>query len=69
MEDKRNILKEEKPFKYKLLKNEKAQIIHYNKMIKTIVGKDYQKLLKVIEKDDEYQLQLFLAKVTGHYKH
>lgn len=69
MEDKRNILKEEEPFDYKLLKDDKAQIFYNNKMIKVIHGKDYIKLTNKINSDDEYTLQLFLAKITGHFKH
>ena len=69
MEDKRNILFDEKPFAYKLLKDKKAQISYKGKMISTITGKDYNKLLRVIALDNVYELQLFLAKITGNFKH
>jgi hypothetical protein len=69
MEDKRDILKNEKPFSWQLLKNDKAFIFCRNKSIKTISGKQLQKLLLLIELEDGYNIQLFLAKVTGHFKH
>ncbi len=69
MEDKRNILRDEEPFAYKLLKDKKAQIYYRNKMIKLLVGKEFDKLLKAIESEDAYKLQLFMAKVTGNFKH
>ncbi len=69
MEDKRHILRDEQPFDYKLLKDNKAQIFYNNRMIMLIVGKNYDKLLRHIDADDSYGLQLFMAKVTGHFKH
>ena len=69
MEDQRNILFNEKPFAYKLLKDNKAQISFRGKMVSTIVGKEYNKLVRVIQLDSVYELQLFLAKITGQFKH
>jgi hypothetical protein len=69
MEDQRDILFNEKPFKYKLLKDNKAQIFYRSKPITFISGKDYNKLKRVIEMDNEYEIQLFLAKITGQFKH
>ena len=69
MEDKRNILFNEKPFTYKLLKDNKAQISFKGKIISTICGKEYNKLTRVIEMNNIYELQLFLAKITGQFKH
>jgi hypothetical protein len=69
LEDKRNILFDEKPFSYKLIKDNRAQIFYKNKIVSTIIGKDYNKLLRVIAIDNIYELQLFLAKVTGQFKH
>lgn len=69
MEDQRDILFKEKPFSYKLLKENKAQISFRNKVVSTLVGKDYNKLKRVIEMDNVFELQLFLAKVTGQFKH
>ncbi len=69
MEDKRDVLKQEEPFSYRVLKDNKAQIFFDNKVIKLLVGKEFIKLQRVIETDDDYQLQLFMAKVTGQFKH
>jgi hypothetical protein len=69
LEDKRNILREEQPFDYRLLKENKAQIFFKGNMIKLLVGKDYAKLISAIDGGDDYALQLFLAKVTGNFKH
>jgi hypothetical protein len=69
MEDKRNVLFEGKPFTYKLLKDNKAQIRYKGKDIQVIAGKEYNKLLRVIGMDNIYELQLFLAKITGQFKH
>lgn len=70
MEDRRNILFEEKPFSCKLVAKEKKAIVKFRgKDAAIIVGKDYNKLERVIALDNEYELQLFLAKATGHFKH
>jgi len=69
MEDRRNILFDEKPFAYKLLKDKKAQISYKQKVVTIITGKEYNKLVRVIAMDNPYELQLFLAKITGNFKH
>jgi len=69
MEDQRNILINEKPFGYKLLKENRAQISYKNKVVSVISGKDYQKLRRVIDLENIMELQLFLAKITGQFKH
>ena len=69
MEDKRNILKDEKPFSYKKCKENKALIFWKNKIIKTIYGKQCEKLEKLTEKDNDYEVQLYLARITGNFKH
>ena len=69
MEDKRDILKEERPFAWKILKEEKAVIYWQNKPIKTISGKDFFKLERLIDKNNSFEIQLFLAKITGNFKH
>jgi len=68
MEDQRNILFNEKPFSYKLLKDHKAQLYWRSQPVSVINGKDYNKLLRVIALDNIYELQLFLAKITGQFK-
>jgi len=69
VQDKRNILFDEKPFSYKLIKDKKAQISYRGKNVSVVTGKDYNKLLRVIALDNIYELQLFLAKITGQFKH
>ena len=69
MEDKRDILKEEKPFSWKILKEEKAIIYWNNKPIKTIFKKDFFKLERLVDRGNTFEIQLFLAKITGHFKH
>jgi hypothetical protein len=70
MEDQRNILFEEKPFSCKVVAKDKKAIVKYKgKDLAVISGKDFNKLERVIALDNVYELQLFLAKVTGHFKH
>lgn len=69
MEDKRNILKEEQPFSWKILKNGKALVYWSGRLIKTLKERDCTKLKGLVEKGDEYEIQLFLAKMTGNFKH
>jgi len=69
MQDKHHVLSSEQPFGYKLLKGDKAAIFYRNREIMVISGSQYRKLLATITKDDEFSLQLYLAKVTGHFKH
>ncbi|MFZ1460666.1 MAG: hypothetical protein WBQ38_11475 [Ignavibacteria bacterium] len=38
-------------------------------MVKILTRKDYANLIRVIDADDAYSLQLFMAKVTGNFKH
>jgi hypothetical protein len=68
MEDRRNILFDEMPFTYKLIKDKKAIIYYKGSEIFTAVGKDYNKLQRVIDMDNKYELQLFSAKITGNFK-
>ena len=44
-------------------------IYWHHKQVMIIKGKDYKKLEKKEQTGDEYQLQLFLAKLTGNFKH
>lgn len=69
MEDKRNILKEEQPFSWKILKNGKALVYWNGKVIKTLKERDCNKLKGWVIKGNEYDVQLFLAKITGNFKH
>jgi hypothetical protein len=69
MEDKRNILRDTRPFAYKILGYEKAQISYMSRLISIVAGKDFQKLKKAIQNSDEYELQLCMAKITRNFKH
>jgi hypothetical protein len=68
MESGRNPLFDEKPFSYKLTKDRTALVSYRGRVVATLAGKDYNKLLRVIGLDNIYELQLFLAKVTGQFK-
>jgi len=47
------------------LKDKTAEIKCRGKMVKIIAGKDFNKLERVIELDNQFELQLFLSKLTG----
>ncbi len=68
MEDRRNILFDEMPFSFKIIKDKKALIHYKGKEVLVVSGKDYNKLQRVIALDNKYELQLFLAKLTGNFK-
>jgi len=68
MEDKRNILFDEMPFSFKLIKDKKALIYYKGKEVMVVSGKDYNKLQRVVDLDNKYEMQLFLAKLTGNFK-
>jgi hypothetical protein len=68
VEDKRNILADDKPFAYRSIKGNKAQITYRGKVVSVIAGKAYDRLLRAIDAGDAYELQLFLAKATGNFK-
>lgn len=67
-EDKRDILKEEQPFSYKLSKDDKALIYWNQKMVMVLKGKKYEQLMGLVKTKDDYKIQLFLAKLTGNFK-
>jgi len=52
-----------------LIKDKNALLLHNNMVVAIICGKDYNKLLRVIDMDNVYVLQLFISKVTGNLKH
>jgi len=60
-----NPLFTEKPFTFKLLKDKTAEISFKGKQIKTISGKEFNKFERVIALDNQFELQLFLSKITG----
>ncbi|WP_117161858.1 hypothetical protein [Paraliobacillus sp. X-1268] len=66
--DKRNRL-DEAPFSYKVTKNNTILINYNGKQVKILKDKDAEKILKKIKiADDEKEVQLILAKITGNFK-
>jgi hypothetical protein len=57
------------PFSYKITKEHKMIISRNNKQIKIISGKIANDLLVKMNAKSEQDIQLILAKITGHYKH
>lgn len=66
--DKRDRLKES-PFDYKVTKANKVMIYWENRQIKVLSEKETNRFLSRISGKDEFDIQLELAKVTGHFKH
>lgn len=67
--DKRNRLEEE-PFTYKISKNLTVFISYRGKEIKSVKGKEAEKLISRLQQaETPIDLQLVLAKATGHFKH
>jgi|WetSurMetagenome_2_1015567.scaffolds.fasta_scaffold882643_1 hypothetical protein len=69
MEDKRGVLKDDKPFSYRRIGDDKIQILFRNKAVFIAKGKDFQKIQKAIEANDDFELQMTMAKMTGNFKH
>lgn len=67
MTDKRDKLKEQ-PFSYREL-NGKVFIYYQSREIKVVKGKEASKLLSRLYGESDFQVQLVLAKITGHFKH
>lgn len=68
MIDQRNRLKED-PFEYKTTKSGKVFVYWQNREIKVLSGQAASKFLRKIESKSDFDVQLELAKVTGHFKH
>ncbi|MDN7228793.1 hypothetical protein QWY22_01065 [Planococcus liqunii] len=67
--DKRNRLEEE-PFTYRISKNLTVFISYRGKEIKSVKGKEAEKLISRLQQaETPIDLQLVLAKATGHFKH
>ncbi|MCJ8005928.1 hypothetical protein ACFFF5_05675 [Lederbergia wuyishanensis] len=66
--DKRNRL-DESPFTYRISKNDTVFIDFNGKVVKTIKGKEAEKILtKIKSAASEKEVQLILAKITGNFK-
>lgn len=68
MEDERNVLKDERPFSYRRMGSEKAQILYGGRPVYVAVGRDLEQLEKAILLGDEYGLQMAMARMTGNFK-
>jgi hypothetical protein len=68
LEDKRDVLKGERPFSYRLMGSDKARILYMGRPVFTAVGKDFKKLQDAIGSADEYAIQMAMAKMTGNFK-
>lgn len=66
--DMRDRLKE-LPFDYSVTKARKVMITFKNKQIMTLNEKESEKLMRKLENKSEFDVQLYLAKVTGNFKH
>ncbi len=60
---------EQRPFTYKIAKDNKLLIYRDNKQIKIIRGKTAEDFITLSKQTDTQTIQLKLAKLTGHYKH
>lgn len=67
--DKRNRL-DEAVFTYRFSKNNTVFIGFHGKEIKTVKGKEAEKLISRIQQaETDKEVQLALAKITGNFKH
>ncbi len=66
--DQRDRLKEN-PFDYQITKQGKTRLFFEGREIMMLGNKDTEKLKKRIEGKNDFDKQLILAKVTGHFKH
>ncbi len=57
------------PFDFRETKAGEVMISRGGRIVLTLGGTRAAVLLKAIEKADDQQTQLLLAKATGHYKH
>lgn len=60
---------QEKPFSYGITKADKTLIYYENRQIMILGAKDTKKLKAKLSGKGEHDIQLILAKVTGHFKH
>ncbi len=67
--DQRDILKTEQPFSYRITKKGSALLFHQGKLIKTVSKKVVYKIEEAEKLHDPLEVQLVLAKLTGHFKH
>lgn len=66
--DKRKKL-EENRFSYKICKNNKVFIYFQNREIMTLKNLEAQELIRTLENASSYDIQYYLATITGNFKH
>ncbi len=66
--DQRNRLDDD-PFSYHVSKDGKVFIAWHGRQILVLKGEQARRLLTRLAGADRHQVQLALAKVTGHFKH
>ncbi|ASS64795.1 MULTISPECIES: hypothetical protein [unclassified Paenibacillus] len=66
--DKRNRL-DENPFEYRISKDRKVFISWQGKAVSTLAGKKAEKFIAAAQTAGDFEIQLLLAKATGHFKH
>ena len=69
MIDSKGRLQFDKPFTYKKTKSGKVLIYWNGKIITTLAGRKFKNFMDLEQTGDEYKIQLYLAKVTGNFKH
>ena len=60
---------EQEPFDYQITKDGRVLVSWHGRQIRTLAGKQAEKLIAALEGVDEAGVQLALAKATGHFKH
>ncbi|HMQ70420.1 MAG TPA: hypothetical protein PKA90_15565 [Ignavibacteria bacterium] len=58
---------ENEPFEYRIFKD-KIQIRYHGKPVMMLKGSESKKLILKIEKAEDKEVQLILAKITGNFK-
>jgi hypothetical protein len=66
--DKRKKLKENR-FSYKVCKSNKVFIYFQNKEIMILKNLEAQDLIRTLENLSSYEIQYYLATITGNFKH
>lgn len=66
--DKRKKLKENR-FSYKVSKSNKVFIYFQNKEIMILKNIEAQDLIRTLENATSYEIQYYLATITGNFKH
>lgn len=66
--DKRKKL-EENRFSYRICKNNKVFIYFQNKEIMVLKNFEAQELIRALEDASSYEVQYYLATITGNFKH